>query len=98
MAKLERNFQKEVIDRVEREFPGCLVMKNDANYRQGIPDILVLHNDKWALLEVKKDRPSQSDYQPNQEWYLEKLNNMSFASVVYPDNFEEVFDALRRTL
>lgn len=98
MVKLERDFQPEVVKRIKNEFPGCIIVKNDANYKQGIPDLLILFRDKWAALEVKKTEPGPSDYRPNQEWYIELLNEMSYASVIYPENFERVIDDLRRAL
>lgn len=77
-------------------FPGCLILKNDPNYIQGIPDLLILHNNNWAMLEVKK--VSHSKHRPNQDYYVEELNKMSFAAFVYPENREEVLNELRITL
>lgn len=97
MAKkrtLERNFQKRVIDRLKNEFAGCMVLKNDSSYLQGIPDLLVLYAAKWAMLEVKKS--STARHQPNQDYYVDKLNQMSYASFIYPENEEEVFNELHR--
>lgn len=79
-------------------FKGCLVLKNDSGYLQGIPDLLVLYKDKWAMLEVKPRTPTkQSDYQPNQEWYIEMLDEMSYASVICPENKEMVYSDLQHT-
>lgn len=95
--KLESPFQSRFIKRLELEFSGCVVLKNDANYRQGIPDLLMLYKNYWAIFEVKKTKPTKaSDFEPNQEWYLDKLDSMSFAVCVYPENEEEVVDALQR--
>lgn len=95
--KLESPFQSRFIKRLEREFPGCLILKNDANYRQGIPDLLMLWEDCWAIFEVKRAKPTKpSDFEPNQEWYLDKLDSMSFAACVYPENEKEIVDALQR--
>lgn len=91
----ESEFQRNLKKRLESEFPGCIVLKNDADYIQGIPDLLILHKDRWAMLECK--RSSKASHQPNQDYYVEKLDGMSYASFVYPENIEEVFHDLRET-
>lgn len=95
MAKRESKYQSELIKRIEDRFPGCFIMKNDEQYRQGTPDLTVLHNDRWAVLEVKRseDEPKQ----PNQDYYVEELNKMGYAAFVHPSNEAEVMDALQRT-
>lgn len=90
----ESVYQAHVITTLRRRFKGCFILKNDSGYLQGVPDLLVLFEDNWAMLEVK---PSESDpFQPNQEYYLQELNAMSFAACIYPENEEEVLDALQR--
>lgn len=93
---LEKNFQANVIKKIKREIPGSMVLKNDANYIQGIPDILVLYKDRWGALEFKQSASAKK--QPNQEHYILKMNEMSFASFISPENEREVLDALQRTL
>ena len=95
MGKLERQFQSELISELRELFPGCIIMKNDPTYLQGVPDLAVLYHEKWALLEVKQDRTSS--HQPNQDYYVDKANKWSFASFIYPENKEAVLNALRRT-
>lgn len=92
----ENSFQAHLIKRIKEELPGCMVLKNDANYMQGIPDLIVLYGTRWAMLEVKRslDAPSQ----PNQEYYRHKLDNMSFADVVAPENEEAVIHDLQLAL
>lgn len=92
MAKLESKFQKDLIDEIESLYPGCIVMKNDSSYIQGIPDWTILYKDKWALLEAKKEKNAKK--QPNQPYYVEQLNSMSFARFVYPENKDEVLREL----
>ena len=94
MTKLESRFQKEVIDEIKDAYPGCVVLKNDAGYIQGFPDWTILYEEKWAVLEMKRKRGAQK--QPNQEHYVDKLNNMSFSRFVYPENKDEVLDDLRK--
>lgn len=77
-------------------FPGCFIFKLDPNEIQGIPDLLILHNNKWAILEVK--RSANASHRPNQDYYVEVLNKMSFASFIYPENKEEVLHALQHAL
>ena len=96
MAKLERDFQAKLIKEIKQIFKGCIVMKNDSSYIQGIPDLLILYRDKWAALEVKKS--ATAHHQPNQEYYVELIDEMSYASFVYPENKEEVLYELQQTL
>ena len=91
---LERKFQSKVISELKELFPGCVILKNDANYLQGIPDVLILYEDHWAMLETKKS--AKEHKQPNQEYYVDKLNRMSFSKFIYPENKEEVFHELQR--
>ena len=92
MAKLENKFQADLIKELKEEFPGCMVMKNDSSYIQGIPDLTVLHKDKWATLENKKNAKAKK--QPNQEYYVEKMNEMSFSRFIFPENKDEVLSEL----
>lgn len=96
MGKLERDFQKNLIKELKDIFVGCIVMKNDSSYIQGIPDLLILYNDKWAALEIKKSRAAS--HRPNQEYYVDKMDDMSFARFIYPENKEVVLDELQQTL
>ena len=96
MAKLERDFQARLIKEIKQIFKGCIVMKNDSSYIQGIPDLLILYRDKWAALEVKKS--ATASHRPNQEYYVDLMDQMSFASFIYPENKEEVLYELQQTL
>lgn len=95
MAKLESQFQKDLIDEIKQEFPGCVAIKNDSGYIQGFPDWTILYKDKWAVLEAKREKDAPK--QPNQEYYVEQLDGMSFSRFVYPENKEEVLNELRKT-
>lgn len=92
--KKENEFQSDLIKELKDIFPGCVVLKNDSSYCQGIPDWLVLYNDRWAMLECK--RSSSAHHQPNQDYYIEKLGKMSFARFISPENKEEVLDELQQ--
>lgn len=88
----ESEYQAGLIKRLEKIFPGCFILKNDPTYRQGVPDLLILYKDKWALLECK--RSGNSTKRPNQQYYIDILNNMSYAAFISPENEKEVFDGL----
>lgn len=93
---LERDYQAKLIKKIQRRFPGCMVLKNDSDYIQGIPDLLVLYEDRWAALEVKPSRDAPN--QPNQTYYVCELDDMSFAAFIYPENEEDVLYALQQAL
>ena len=94
---LENQYQAYLIKTIKKMFGSkCLVLKNDTSYLQGIPDILILVNDRWAMLEVKQSE--DAPYQPNQDWYVDFLNGMSFAAFIYPENEQDVLDALQQAL
>lgn len=90
---LENKFQSDLIKEIKEMFPGCMVLKNDPNYIQGIPDLLILYKKKWASLECKKSANEKP--RPNQPYYVNKMNGMSFSSFIYPENKEEVLDGLQ---
>lgn len=90
---LESQFQSQLIKKLEHMFDGCVILKNDAANRQGIPDLIILHGDRWAALEVKKS--ARATHRPNQDWYVRNLNAMSFAAFVYPENEMDVLNALQ---
>ena len=94
MAKLESKFQKELIDEIKERYPGCVVLKNDSGYIQGIPDWTILYKDKWAVLEAKREE--KATHQPNQDYYVDKLNDMSYSSFIYPENKDQVLNQLSK--
>ena len=89
---LESKFQSDLIDELKEMLPGALIYKNES--KQGIPDITVLWKKNWALLECKKDK--FASHQPNQDYYVELANNMSFSRFIYPENKVEVLDELQQ--
>lgn len=89
---VERDFQAKLIKEIKDIFDGCIVMKNDSSYIQGIPDLLVLYKNRWASLEVKKN--ARASRRPNQEYYVERMDNMSFSRFVFPENKDEVMHDL----
>lgn len=93
MAK-ENKFQALLIKELKEIFSDCIVLKNDANYIQGFPDLLILYKNMWAALECK--RSSNASHRPNQDYYVDVLNNMSYANFICPENKEEVLDELQQ--
>ena len=89
---LESRFQHRLITELKEMFPGCIVMKSDSGYIQGIPDLLILYQDKWASLEYKNG--ANAKRQPNQEYYVGRMNEMSFSRFISPENKEEVLHEL----
>ena len=96
MGRLERDFQAKLIKELKVMYKGCIIVKNDPNYIQGIPDLLILYNDRWAALEVKKSETAH--HQPNQEYYVDLMDQMSFAAFIYPENKEEILYELQQAL
>lgn len=92
---LENEFQSKLKKELRQMFPGCIVTKTDPNDIQGIPDLTILYKDKWATLECKKDAKAKK--QPNQEYYVGRMNDMSFSRFICPENKEEVLNELQKT-
>lgn len=92
----EAQYQAKLIREIRRRFPDCVILKNDSSYLQGVPDLIILNGDRWAMLEVKLS--SRSGEQPNQKYYISVLNSMSYAAFIYPEIEEEVLDELQFAL
>lgn len=91
----ESKFQADLKKELKQMFPGCVVTKLDSGDIQGIPDLLVLYKDKWATSENKRSKTASK--RPNQDYYVNKMNEMSFSRFIYPENKEEVLNELRKT-
>ena len=91
----ESKFQSSLIKEIKKRFDGCIVLKNDATYIQGIPDLLILWGDRWASLECKQFAGARK--QPNQEYYVGLMDEMSFSRFIFPENKEEVLRELQKT-
>ncbi len=91
----ESRFQTKLIKQLKKRFPGCMVMKTNPGYIQGLPDLLVLVGKRWAALEVKARR--NAHHQPNQDFYISKLNKMGFARFIFPENMEEVLNEMEQS-
>ena len=92
---LENKFKTKLISELKVIFPGCIVMHADPTEIQGIPDLIVLYKKTWFALEGKKN--NTSTHRTNQDYYVELMNRMSYASFISPENKEEVLDELQRS-
>ena len=90
----ESKFQADLKKELKTMFPGCIVTKLDSGDIQGIPDLLILYKNKWATLENK--RSATASKSPTQEYYVNKMNEMSFSRFIFPENKEEVLNELRK--
>lgn len=91
----ESSFQGKLIKKLKLLYPGCLIFKTDPDYLQGSPDLLVLYENHWVALECK--RSTNAAKQNNQPYYIDKMNKMSFAAFVSPENEKEVLDGIEST-
>ena len=92
----ESKFQANLKKKLKSMFPGCIVTKMDPTDIQGMPDLLILYKNKWATLELKRSR--NATHQPNQDYYVDKMNEMSFSRFIFPENEEEVLHELQQSL
>ena len=90
----EASFQAKLIKRLSKIFPGCIVLKNDSGYIQGIPDLTILWNGHWAMLECKES--AEASHRPNQDYYVGLMNEMSFSRFISPENKEAVLNELQQ--
>ena len=91
-SRLESGFQDKLIKEIKELFPGCMTFKMDQI--QGIPDLLILYRDKWASLECKQFAKAKK--QPNQEYYVDLMNNMSFSRFICPENKDSILEELKK--
>ncbi len=88
----ESKFQADLKKELKKKYKGCIITKLDSSDIQGIPDLLILHNDKWATLENKRSK--NASHRPNQDYYVNKMNAMSFSRFIFPENKDEVLGEL----
>lgn len=91
---LENKFKTNLIKEIEKRFPGSYVFHLDPTERQGVPDLLILYKNKWAVLEGKKNK--NASHRPNQDYYVKTMNEMSYASFIYPENKEDVLNEIQQ--
>ncbi|MCF0125665.1 MAG: hypothetical protein HUJ68_07925 [Clostridia bacterium] len=91
----EQKFQADLCEEIEDLFPGCIILETDPHSRQGIPDLVILYKDKWFSLECKRSRTAS--HRPNQDYYVRKMDYMSFSRFIFPENKGEVLNEIQRT-
>lgn len=96
MSVKENKYQAYLIKKIYHILPDCIILKNDPNYLQGIADLSIFYNDRWAMLEVKADE--KAEHQPNQDYYIKQANDMSFAAFIFPENEEYILKNLTEWL
>ena len=92
---VESKFQSNLIKELKERFKGCEVIKNDANYMQGIPDLTIYYGNRWAMLETK--RSEDAPHRPNQDYYVSLFNSMSYAAFIFPENKEVILNEMEQT-
>ena len=92
----ENKYQALLKKEIRKRLPGCIVLKQNPNELQGIPDLAIFYKDKYAILEVKKS--AHEKYQPNQEYYLEQFGKHVYSETIYPENEKEILDELEHAL
>jgi hypothetical protein len=92
----ESQFQAQLIKKLNKMLPGIIVLKNDPNYIQGIPDLILLYKNRWAALEVK--RGATASVRPNQAHYIRTMYAMSYAAFIYPENESEILNEVQQSL
>lgn len=92
---VESKFQSILIKELKERFKGCVVVKNDANYMQGIPDLTIYYGNRWAMLETK--RSEDAPHRPNQDYYVSLFNSMSYAAFIFPENKEVILNEMEQT-
>lgn len=83
---LESKFQANLIKQIKQVLPEATILKNDPNYIQAIPDLLVILERRCLAIECKRSKTAP--FRPNQEYYLKKFDGV----VAYPGNEREIID------
>ena len=93
---MENRFKTKLCKRIKNEFPGSMIFHLNPTEKKGIPDLVVLHRDKWATLEGKREEKASKRL--HQDYYVNKMNKMSYSSFIYPENEDEVLKEMHEYL
>lgn len=92
--KKENEFQANLKKKIEERIPGVIILKNDPGLKRGIPDLTILGNGTYAVLECKREEDAAR--RANQEYYIDIFNNWAYGSFVQPENEEQVLNELEQ--
>lgn len=94
----EKKVQSKLIKYLKKK--GFYVIKNQVDGRGlvpvGCPDVIALYEGFWCAFECKGS--AKAKFQPLQQVTIEKLNGWSMATVVHPDNIDDVISQLEKML
>lgn len=90
----ENKFQSDLISELETLYPNAIIMKG--NRIQGLPDLIMLEGNRWIALEVK--RSANEIHQPNQDYWVEVMHDMSYAAFIFPENHDEILSDITKFL
>lgn len=92
----ETRTQEQLIKFLKKK--GCYVIKTKPGLGTpvGCPDVFAFYEGWWGCFEVKANQKAK--FQPLQKETLDKLEDWSFARVVYPDNIAVVLAELELIL
>lgn len=90
----EGRFKEELTQDLENLFPGCVILKNDEQLLQGVPDMLILYRQHWAMLEAKESENAAR--QPNQDYYVDLFDRMSYGAFIFPENKRTILRELQQ--
>jgi len=90
---LESRFKRKTLKRISERLSGINLDFIHPN-RRSQPDVIILGPKVWAALEFKKEK--NSNKQPNQVFYVSRMNEQSYARFVHPGNVEGVLDELEQ--
>jgi Holliday junction resolvase len=92
MAK-ESDFQAKVIKKLKSL--GLAVVKNQAGpgVPTGFPDLTAFGEGIYFCLECKAS--ARAKKQPRQDYWVNKLNEWSYAAFIYPSNYDKVMSEIK---
>lgn len=90
MSKLESKFEQEFCKRLKDYDKDIIVLKLTGV--PGIPDRIVLHHNKFALLEFKRSK--NASHRPLQDWYINHFAQWTESYFVYPENADDVYNSI----
>lgn len=77
---------------------GAKVIKQDPTIgrQRGIPDLLVLKDGWWGMLECKAHRNSPK--RPGQQEWIDWCNSQSYGRFIYKENYDDILNELKEIL